>query len=283
MLLNAIDRLLKGSIDIHAHYGPDAAAKRKVDALAGAQQAVATGMRAIVLKSHEYPTAPLAYTITQAVPEISVFGSIALNSETGGLDPVVVETSAKLGAKVIWMPTLSSNYDYLHKKFKTGGISILDEKGKLLPVVEKILGIVKQYDIVVATGHLPVNECFVLVEKAREMDLRKIVATHPLGFELNTYYTMEQQCRIADMGAIVEYCFVTTLPEDGMPVQTMVEAIRKVGIGRCLLSSDLGQAHNPPPAEGMKMMIATMLSCGLSEKEIEIMVKINPARLLGLT
>jgi hypothetical protein len=31
------------------------------------------------------------------------------------------------------------------------------------------------------------------------------------------------------------------------------------------------------------MMIATMLSCGLSEKEIEIMVKINPARLLGLT
>ena len=68
-----------------------------------------------------------------------------------------------------------------------------------------------------------------------------------------------------------------------MPVQTMVEAIRTVGVGRCLLSSDLGQAHNPPPAEGMKMMIATMLSGGLSEKEIEIMVKINPARLLGLT
>jgi hypothetical protein len=281
--LNAIDHLLKGSIDMHAHYGPDAAAKRKVDALRGAQQAAEAGLRAIVLKSHEYPTAPLAYTINQTVTELTAFGSITLNYETGGLNPAVVETSAKLGAKVVWMPTLSSNYDYLQKKVKTGGISILDQKGKLLPVVKNILEIVKRYDIVIATGHLPVNECFILVEKAAEMGLRKIVATHPLGFELNTYFTVEQQCQIADLGAIVEYCFVTTLPEDGMPVQTMVEAIRAVGVGRCVLSTDLGQAHNPPPAEGMKLMIAILLSCGLTEKEIEILVKINPARLLGIT
>jgi hypothetical protein len=32
----------------------------------------------------------------------------------------------------------------------------------------------------------------------------------------------------------------------------------------------------------MKMMIATMLSCGLNEREIEIMVKEYPAKLLGL-
>ena len=48
------------------------------------------------------------------------------------------------------------------------------------------------------------------------------------------------------------------------------------------MSTDLGQAHNPAPAEGMRMMIATMLKCGITEKEIELMVKVNPARLLGL-
>jgi predicted metal-dependent phosphotriesterase family hydrolase len=32
----------------------------------------------------------------------------------------------------------------------------------------------------------------------------------------------------------------------------------------------------------MRMMIGHMLKCGLTEKEIELMVKTNPARLLGL-
>jgi hypothetical protein len=48
------------------------------------------------------------------------------------------------------------------------------------------------------------------------------------------------------------------------------------------LSTDLGQINNPAPVEGIKLMIATMLDNGLTAKEIEIMVKINPGRLLGL-
>jgi len=35
--MNTIDSLLKGSIDMHAHYGPDPVVARKVDALMGAQ------------------------------------------------------------------------------------------------------------------------------------------------------------------------------------------------------------------------------------------------------
>ena len=49
-----------------------------------------------------------------------------------------------------------------------------------------------------------------------------------------------------------------------------------------VMGPDLGQAHNPAPAEGIRMAIATMLKCGLSEKEVELMVKVNPARLLDL-
>ena len=280
--MNTIDRLLKGSIDMHAHYGPDPFAARKMDALQGAQMARDAGMRAIVLKNHQYGTAPLATIVSEAVSGIMVVGSICLNAEVGGLNPDIVEAAAKLGAKVLWMPTQSSNYDYMHNKMRTGGISILDDSGKLLPSVEKILDIAKKYGMVVATGHLPVNEAFVLVESAVNKGLAKIVATHALGWHVDTYFTVEQQRRVAEMGAFVEYCFVTTIPEGGMDPKDMVAAIKSVGVARCILSTDLGQANNPYPVEGMRMMITSMLENGLTEKEIEVMVKINPARLLGL-
>jgi predicted TIM-barrel fold metal-dependent hydrolase len=280
--MNAIDGLLQGSIDMHAHYGPDPFAARKVDALKGAQMAREAGMRTIVLKNHQYCTAPLAAIITKVVPDIGVVGSICLNVEAGGLNPDIMETAAKTGAKVVWMPTQSSNYDYMHNTMRTGGISILDENGKLLPSVEKILDIANKYEMVVATGHLPVKEAFMLVASAMTRGLTKIVATHALGWHVDTYFTIAQQRRIADMGAFVEYCFVTTIPEDGLDPKDMVAVIKAVGIARCILSTDLGQANNPAPVDGMKLMIASMLNNGLTEKEIEIMVKTNPSKLLGL-
>lgn len=63
---------------------------------------------------------------------------------------------------------------------------------------------------------------------------------------------------------------------------SIVEAVRAVGAKRCIISTDLGQAYNPPPAERMRMAIATLLRCDLTEKEIEMMVKKNPAILFGL-
>ena len=47
-------------------------------------------------------------------------------------------------------------------------------------------------------------------------------------------------------------------------------------------SSDLGQAFNPTPTEGFRMMVANMFRFGLTEKELEILVKVNPGRLLKL-
>jgi len=267
---------------MHAHYGPDPRVERKMDALRGAQLASEAGMRAIVLKSHEYSTAPVAYIVGKVVPNILVFGGICLDLEAGGLNPDIVETSAKLGARVVWMPTFSSNFDYLRKTRRKRGISILDAEGKLLPAVEKIINIVKKHEMVLATGHLPVEEAFVLVEKARDKGLSRIMATHPLGWEGSTYFSLEQQCQIAGMGAFIEYCFITTAPEGRRDPKTVIETIRAVRAERCILSTDLGQMHNPAPAEGMRMMIEFMLKHGLNEKEIELMIKTNPAKLLGL-
>ncbi|MCH8177908.1 MAG: hypothetical protein IIC09_06905, partial [Proteobacteria bacterium] len=50
----------------------------------------------------------------------------------------------------------------------------------------------------------------------------------------------------------------------------------------CIISTDFGQDFHPMPAEGLRMGIATLLKAGLDEVEMGMMVKDNPARLLGL-
>ncbi len=275
--MRAIEQLLRGSIDRHIHFGPDFQQERVVDALQGARLAQEAGMRAIVLKSHVYPTAPLAYIVSQVVPGINVLGSISLDFEVGGLNTHALEASAKLGAKVVWMPTFSSAKDMKKKGLPGPGITILDEEGKLLPVVAEILDIIKSYRMVLATGHLSDVEIFALVDEATKKRVPKIVITHP-----TTYLSLEEQRRMAEKGAFIEHCFGITMPLSRIDPMRIVEAVRAVGAERCIMSTDFGQTHNPTPAEGMRVGIAVMLKCGLTEKEIELLIKVNPAKLLDL-
>lgn len=281
--MSTLDKLLQGSIDMHVHHGPDAHIRRRLDALETALQAEAAGMKAIVLKSHDYPTAPIAYIVSQQVHNLAVFGSISLDFGVGGLNPAAVETSAILGAKVVWMPTLSSANDYQKLRLSGEGIKIVDEKGKILPVVQQIMGIVKKYDMVVATGHVSAPEAFALVDEAREKGITRIIATHPLTKMVGATLSNEEQQQMAGKGAYIEHCFVDTMPlGERLDPMKIVEVVRVVGAEHCILTTDFGQNHNPPPAEGMRMMIATMLRCKLTAEEIELMVKSNPAKLLGL-
>jgi len=281
--MSVIEKLLQGSIDMHVHHGPDSRIERRVDALQAARQAQEAGMRAIVLKSHVYPTAPLAYIVSQVIENITVFGSICLDFEVGGLNTHALEASAELGAKVVWMPTFSSANDMKKKGLTEEGITIFDREGKLLPVVDEILEIVKNHQMVLATGHLSVAEAFALVEEASRKGCPKIVITHPLLGRLGAQLTLEEQRRMVGMGAFIEHCFAITMPlHSRLDPMTVVEAVRSVGAEHCIMSTDFGQAWNPAPAEGMRMIIATMLRCGLAEREIELMIKVNPAKLLDL-
>ena len=56
----------------------------------------------------------------------------------------------------------------------------------------------------------------------------------------------------------------------------------EVGPKSCVLTSDGGQKGIPMPAEGFEIFIKTMLNYGLTQEEVDIMTKENPARLLGL-
>jgi hypothetical protein len=49
-----------------------------------------------------------------------------------------------------------------------------------------------------------------------------------------------------------------------------------------LISSDLGQANNPVHTVGLRMFIAALRAEGVSARELDLVTRQNPARLLGL-
>lgn len=280
--MSTIRRLLQGAIDIHVHFAPDPRVERRSDALELAQYAKAQGMRGLVLKSHEYPTAPVAYTVAQVVPGIELYGGLCLDEEIGGLNPVALEASARMGAKVVWFPTFSARA-WRQSSGQSGGIAILDDRGRLVPQVHQVLEVVRQYDMVLATGHIGVQETFALVEEARRMGIARIVITHASSMAPRTGLTGDDQKRLAQMGAYIEHCVHAMMPTTlRLPPQEIGEQIRAVGEEHCILSTDFGQAFHPIAPEGLRIGIAWLLQAGMSVEAVEQIVKYNPARLLGL-
>ena len=284
-----IEQLISDAIDMHVHHGPDLQ-PRRIDAYEAAMQAEAAGLRAIVLKNRLYPTAAIASIVSRFVSKVSVFGSICLEYEVGGLNIAALEAAGQLGAKVVWMPTFSSANSRNKIAAMMGianagpGFSIIDENEQILPQVTEIFSIITEYDMVLATGHISASETFILVEAARKQGIEKIVITHPLDEEiLEQPLTLAEQQRLADMGAYLEYTYVGFLPNMFRhDPSIMLEALANIGAERCIISTDLGQAANPLPVEGMRMYIALLLQKGVNPTDIELMAKHNPAELLGL-
>jgi hypothetical protein len=70
------DALVVGAIDMHCHHGPDPHRVRSVDAAQAVREAEGLGLAAVVLKSHAYPTGPVAMLMQQTVERVRVFGGI---------------------------------------------------------------------------------------------------------------------------------------------------------------------------------------------------------------
>ena len=278
----SIDRLMEDSVDIHVHFDPDPRVERRSDALDVAQMAKDMGMRGLVLKSHEYPTHPVAVTVSKVVSGISLMGGISLDEEVGGINAAAVEASARMGARMVWMPTFSSQADK-RRKGLPGGIYILDQDGKLVPEVYPVLESVKAHDMALATGHLSTQESMALVDEARAMGINRVVVTHGTSMTVMTGMTTEDMIALAAKGAYIEHCVHVMMPLGfGMEVKQLAETIRAIGAEHCIVSSDFGQAFHPMPPEGMRMGIATLLEAGLEDVEVGLMVKDNPSRLMGL-
>jgi hypothetical protein len=293
------DKLLQGSIDLHAHVYPEFSLRirGRVNDLGWAELARNAGMRAIVMKSHVFPTVDRARIARMAVPGIEVYGGITLNQSVGGLNPLAVEIAAALGGKIIWMPTWGSRNDLSKSNFflnrmkaylKTldhlfpgpeAGLDIL-EGGKLKPIMKEIVAIAKEYQMIISSGHLSINESLVLVEECQKNSVPFLLA-HPLSRSVGA--SIADQIEVSKRGGFVEHTFIATMPmHHRLEISKIVEAIDAVGPSQTVLTTDAIQTWNPPPPELMRMYIASLFNLGVAEEAITKMIKENPAKLLGL-
>ncbi len=246
-------------------------------------------MRALLFKNHYTHTASLANVVARVVPGIELYGGIALNS-TIGLNAQAVRHMARTTGghgKVVWMPTFDSEH-YHRNSLPNPHLIKVSRDGKLLPEVFEVLDAVKEHDLALATGHSSPAESLLLIRAAIERGIERMIVTHPLPPPISM--SLEQQREAAELGAFLEYPFGTALERYPMwelsereKFATYVEAIRAVGAGHVIVSSDLGQPMNPIHTDGMKAFIQRLLAAGFTQQQVDLMSKRNPAALLGLT
>ena len=267
-----VEELLEGSFDLHVHCAPDLTGELRMDALDTGRHAQEAGMAGFVLKSHHYPTTPMALALSRIYPGLRVAGSLCLNHEVGGLNPAAVEASAAMGARVVWMPTVGAS-----ASGGRPGLSLTDGVGALLPTVHEIIDVVGRHDMLLASGHASLEDTLALFRRAAEAGVERMVVTHP---PMDADRELLQ--RILDTGAYAEYPFLSCTPSRrrAAPAE-IIDVIRDLGVSRCVVTTDFGQWMNPPPAEGMRMAIAELLHAGMEPDEVSALVKDNPMELVG--
>lgn len=285
-------------IDIHIHAGPSVA-NRRVDAGEMYLLARENGYCGIVIKDHCFPSvmATNLISVRAAAADPAVFGCICLNNSVGGINVYAVDAACAMGAKIVFMPTVSArNHIEHHKKLVFTGagklklhekeIYYLDDDGELKPEVNEVLEFLAEYypDVVLGTGHGSAAEIHKLIQRARQLGLTKILVNHP---HYQSDATVEDAVAWADMGALIELnsvVFDDVVPADHhLPVSVAEELLRRVGYERIVIDSDLGQKAYMDPAEGLKKFAGVLMEqCGVTEEQLRVMMHDNPAKLLGL-
>lgn len=260
---------LDGMIDLHVHAAPDSEA-RSVNAIETARLARSHGMRGLLFKNHYTHTASLAYLVSQVVEGIEVYGGITLNRTVGGINPVAVELMANTTGshgQVVWMPTRDAR-----------SIAI-SRDGELLPEVLEILDVMARYDLALATGHSTPEESLLLIREAGARGIERIIVTHP--FSPSVAMTVATQREAARLGALLEYPASQAFESDERFDQLLAQ-LREVGPEHIALTTDLGQPENPVHTDGLDIIVSRLIDSGITQAEIDVMTRRNPARFLGL-
>src|SRR3954464_7524607 len=180
--------LVGDGFDPHVHVAPDFAPRRISD-LELAQRCAELGLAGFGLKSHYTATAERAAVVTAAAPGgVRALGTITLNHAVGGLNATAVEVAARQGARIVWLPTVSSENEFgevehadpdgkvpvwvrFELDLREAGarprpVPVVDTGGKALPELREVLDVIARHDIVLATGHLSRAEIPVVVDAA---------------------------------------------------------------------------------------------------------------------
>ena len=185
--------LLVGAIDLHCHSGP-AAMPRILDHHEALMDCADAKFSALLYKDHFYLGVSHAMILEKLFPEtgVKLFSGIALNNATGGINPHAVNHAINIGAKIVWMPTLSAanhiaksaseakTFPKTAKKMLDPiPLSALDANGKLSDDTKQVLDLIAEGDIILAGGHLPASELHIVFAEAKKRGVKKMLVNHP--------------------------------------------------------------------------------------------------------
>ncbi len=282
---------LEGAYDLHVHSSPDLFPRIADDAQIVAD-AAANGFAGIVMKNHFESTASRAQLAGRAVAGVKVYGGLVLNRYVGGINPRAVEVALKMGARVVWMPTLDSACHRAAFGFGDGflaqssgletrgeGISILHD-GRLVDEAREVMALVKDYGAALATGHVSFDEIRALVAESDAQGFRKLILTHP--YDKAPGLTREQVELLARPHVRIEFVFCSITPNWRFTdAATIAHCIKTLGAARFVISSDGGQEHNPMPAEGYRRFVQLLHVEGIAADDFRVMCRDNGDFLLN--
>lgn len=235
-------------VDLHVHAAPSLLPRHGNDAKTVAVER-ALGFSTLVLKSHEGSAVERA-----AAAGGGVYGGVVLNSPVGGANPDAVEVAARMGGRVVWMPTVSSathkagatNPELnVHRGFELRLVEVFDYDGKLRGEWFDVLDAVAAHDLVLASGHLSADETARLFRLARSRGINRLLVNHPKMAFLG--WSDEAAGELRRLGAHLELGILPDLL--GPPDQTSLDLVDEYPHELLVFGADLGHAHHPAPAQ----------------------------------
>lgn len=290
-----VAELLVGAIDLHCHSGP-AAMPRILDHHEAMLDCAEAGFRALLYKDHFYLGVAHAAILEKLVPDtgVKLFSGIALNNASGGINPHAVNHAANIGARIVWLPTLSAENHIAQsqgqaKSFpKTAkrmlppiGLSALDANGKLTDDTKQVLDLIAEADIILAGGHLPASELIQVFEEAGKRGVKRMLVNHPT-YIVNC--TDDDMRALVELGAYMEHSICMFIEGSGKQfgAEELAHYIEVAGVDRTVLCSDLGLMGSPRPIEGYRQIVRMLLDLQVPKEDIRKMIGDNAAWLLRL-
>jgi hypothetical protein len=179
--------------------------------------------------------------------------------------------------RIVWMPAGDTEKEVRESKDPNRPFVAVSRNGELLPEVKEIISIIAKHGLVVASGHVVPSDALMVFREAKRQGVQHMIVTH--AFDLAGKMTVEEMQEAAKLGAFIEFDFRNTLEGGRM------DAIRRVGPEFCFLSEFWTKVTTPKEyggLEGVGAFAEVMRAHGFTDRELELMFKVNPAKALGL-
>jgi hypothetical protein len=164
--------------------------------------------------------------------------------------------------------------------------------------VKQLIGLVAKYQLTLSTGHLSPDEGLMVLREARRQGVQHLLVGHPM--DAGVFMNEDQMRQATKLGAFLEFDFRMILtgkierPLGLSPIAGgRAEMIRKLGPENVVIDEFWSKSHSHGGGrydepyeyggpEELAAWVKTMNSQGFSNRELDMMCKENPAKLLGL-